>query len=138
MTDDNPSPPPTLGEAGQQLWTSIVAEYELGPGELRLLEDACSEADLISAMTQEWQALGRPMTAKGSMGQIISHPMLQELRQHRNALRQLILAMKLPADPGDDNEVGTVIELSDGTSRMTRSASGSKAATARWSGRYGG
>ncbi len=36
MTD--PSPPPTLGRAGRDLWHLVQAEYEFGPGEDQLLE----------------------------------------------------------------------------------------------------
>lgn len=39
MTD--PSPPPTLGRAGRDLWHLVQAEYEFGPGEDQLLEAAC-------------------------------------------------------------------------------------------------
>ena len=37
----DPSPPPTLGRAGRDLWHLVQAEYEFGPGEAQLLEAAC-------------------------------------------------------------------------------------------------
>src|SRR5690606_30452504 len=131
MTDHEvPSPPAGLGPAGTQLWESVTAEYELGPAELRLLEDAAAEADLIEAMQEEWQALGRPMTALGSQKQVIAHPLLQELRQHRSALRQLILSMKLPQD--DDSEEESLLISAPRKVPMSRTESAKIAAAARW------
>src|SRR5690606_4877888 len=130
MTDHEvPSPPAGLGPAGTQLWESVTAEYELGPAELRLLEDAAAEAHLIEAMQNAWQDLGRPMTALGSQKQVIAHPLLQELRQHRSALRQLILSMKLPQD--DDSEEDSLL-ISAPRKPMSRTESAKIAAAARW------
>ena len=96
--------PTGLGPEGTKLWTSITDYYDLSPGEYRLLFDACQEADLIEAMTANWEANGSPLTAKGSQGQVVAHPAIQELRQHRNTLRGLIAAMKLP-HPEDEQKL---------------------------------
>lgn len=41
MTSRKPSAPPSLSPAGRVLWNACVADYELGAGELQLLEAAC-------------------------------------------------------------------------------------------------
>ena len=41
MTPQKPSAPRSLAPAGKVLWKAIVDEYELGAGELQLLEIAC-------------------------------------------------------------------------------------------------
>src|SRR5690606_21801192 len=130
MTDHEvPSPPAGLGPAGTQLWESVTAEYELGPAELRLLEDAAAEADLIEAMQEEWQALGRPMTALGIQYQVIAHPLLQEFRQHRSTLRQLSLSMKQRQNHDSENEA--LLISSPKTVPLSHTASANIAAAAR-------
>ena len=99
-----PTPPDSLGRAGKALWRSIVKDFELHGAELRLLFDACSEADLIADMEKEWQRLGKPMTSRGSRNQDVSHPIVSELRQHRAVLSGLIRSLKLPAVVDEEPE----------------------------------
>jgi hypothetical protein len=126
-----PEPPDGLGQAGQDLWRSITEVYELTPGESRLLEDAAYEADLIEYLHTEWVADGRPTTTLGSRSQLVSHPALQELRQHRSVLRQLLVSMKLP-DLIDPDQAQDIVILSSGGERMTRTGAAKKAASSRW------
>lgn len=112
---DTPKMPVGLDEAGQALWSSLVPTYEFRPDELRLLSDACREADLISLM--EAEMAGAPLTVKGSQGQPVANPMLSELRQHRAQLAALLKALKLP---------------DDGQGAADRSAKARDAANARW------
>lgn len=91
-------PPTSLGKAGKAVWSQITAKYEFRPDELITLTDYCGFADDIAEITAEWEALGRPWTTKGSMGQLVDHPLPKrrdDLRMKRAALaRQL----KLPDD----------------------------------------
>lgn len=64
-------------------------EYELGPAELRLLEDAVREVDLIEDRTA---LQGADLTVSGSHGQPVRNPLAQEVRLHRGVLRQLLSA----------------------------------------------
>lgn len=116
------NPPAGLDLDGTALWESVTADYELLPHELRLLEDACREADLIARMDADWIERGRPMITRGSMGQEVAHPMLGEIRQHRTTLRLLLASLRLP-DPTE--ETAELIP-------MTRSQAATKAASARW------
>ena len=44
---EKPSPPAGLSESGSVMWSEIVGKYDLRSDELRVLKDACFEADLI-------------------------------------------------------------------------------------------
>ena len=88
-------PPQSLGDAGKAVWSSITAKYAFRPDELITLVDYCGFADDIAEITAEWEVLGRPWTTKGSMGQLVDHPLPKrrdDLRMKRAALaRQLKL-----------------------------------------------
>lgn len=88
-----PEPPAGLGEQAAQLWRDIVDEQELRRDELRILEDACREVDLIERMHVELQTA--PLVVKGSMGQDVANPLVQELRQHRGLVARLLGSLKL-------------------------------------------
>ncbi len=90
-----PKPPETLADAGKALWRAIVSKYDLRPDELVTLEDYCSLGDEIAALRSEHAELGSPRMTKGSMGQLVEHPIpkrVTDLRMKRNTLaRQLNL-----------------------------------------------
>lgn len=92
-------PPTRLGAKARHLWAEITGAYELRADELRVLEDSCREVDLIERMEAEQRDL--PLVAKGSMGQDVAAPLVQELRQHRTALARLLQQLKLPEEGGD-------------------------------------
>ena len=130
-----PVPPADLGDAGRELWESVTREYtvngtpvhyELNGGEIRILKDACMQADLTEYMHRDWVAAGMPTTTKGSRGQDVAHPYIQEIRQHRSETANLLKSLKLPVL----EEVKTSEKSSDG--KMSRSEAGRKAAAARW------
>jgi hypothetical protein len=94
--------PKNLASAGAALWESIADAYDLRPDELRLLADACREADLIDTMST---ALSRvDLMTLGSMGQPVVHPYVSEIRQHRTVLASLLRSLKLP----DESSEGAV------------------------------
>lgn len=89
--------PMRLGKSGKAQWAAIAGgAYVLRPDELTVLEDVCRTADMIAALTAAWVDDGSPMTAKGSMGQLVTHPLISELRQHRSARAALLRQLKLP------------------------------------------
>lgn len=107
--------------------------YELTPVELRLLEDAANEADLVDYMNAEWRRKGRPTETKGSRNQIVAHPALGELREHRGMLKSLMGGLNLPPlDDGSDDDGGIVIEIKSPERKMTRSEVGKLGAKTRW------
>ncbi len=130
MTDYVPPlPPDDLGTAGMNLWVSITETFELNPGELRWLYDACREADTITMLEMAWAEAGYPMIARGSKGQDVPSVYLTESRQHRATLASLIGRLKLPAVSEDDDALIVSVTHSD---------NGRKGASVRWGGRYGG
>jgi hypothetical protein len=93
-TTKNPAPPKGLAAGGLDLWRQII---KLGPfraDHLRLLSDACREADLIDRLEEELRTA--PTTVLGSMKQTVEHPHVAEIRQHRMSLRYLLKALDLP------------------------------------------
>ncbi|MFF1336363.1 hypothetical protein ACFVYT_00330 [Streptomyces sp. NPDC058290] len=116
-------PPTGLGLQGSRLWAEITEENDLRVDELRILEDACREVDLVERMHVE--LLDARLVVKGSMGQDVANPLVQELRQHRALVARLLAALKL-----QDDESG---EARDGQARTSQAR---KAALARW-GRVG-
>lgn len=106
--------PTKLGPAGGKLWRSITGSYELRPDELRVLEDACREADLIDRLEDALSTA--ELIVHGSQGQPVSNPLVQEVRQHRATFAALLGRLKLP----------------DEEAQASRSASARAAANARW------
>jgi hypothetical protein len=113
-----PKPPNGLQTSGSALWGVIVGKYDLRADELRILEDACREADLIDLLSVALDE-STPIT-KGSMGQPVVNPLVPEIRQHRATLSTLLGKLKLPDD-----------DTSDSAGRV--SAQARAAANARWS-----
>ena len=108
--------PSNLAVKGQELWDQIAGFYQLRPDELRLLEDACREVDLVERLEVELR--DAPLMVKGSMGQLVASPLVSELRQHRMAAKALLGALKLPDEAPDAGST---------------SSSARAAARARWS-----
>jgi len=99
MTDSTQIPAPSsLKEAGTKLWNETTATYVLRQDEQETLRAACAELDLIVRMEAELET--SDLTVSGSMGQIVAHPLVQELRQHRATMTSLIKALKLPDAEG--------------------------------------
>lgn len=90
--------PKSLKAEGRKLWRETVGVYELRQDELDVLRAACGEADLIARMEVELE--GEPLTVKGSQGQLVAHPLVQELRQHRATMSALLRGLKLPDEGG--------------------------------------
>ena len=107
--------PAHLGADGRKLWRDISTKYELRADELRVLADACAEADLVARL-DEALSVADVMIA-GSMGQAVVNPLFAEVRQHRNTLAGLLAKLKLP----DDGESGE-----------DRSTKAREAANSRW------
>ena len=108
--------PVGLNTDGSTLWDDITVIYDLRPDELRVLEAACFEADLIARMQRE--SVNEDLIVRGSQGQPVANPLVQELRQHRSTLRGLLGQLKLPDE--------------DGRAAGARSEQARGAANARW------
>lgn len=104
MTAAKRSSPKRLGTKARRLWVDITRTYALRADELRVLEDACREVDLIERMEEELARDDAELVVRGSMGQDVAAPLLQELRQHRSVVARLLGSLKLPDEnsaPGE-------------------------------------
>ncbi|WP_053097524.1 hypothetical protein [Microbacterium sp. CGR1] len=108
------TPPVSLDKKGRALWKEITSKYLLRSDELETLKAACGEADLISRIEEELK--DAPLTTKGSMGQIITHPLLTELRQHRVTMAALLRGLKLP----DENSTTVNAQREGGLTRWEK------------------
>lgn len=111
--------PRGLNKAGRELWNAIVAQWSLRADELQILEEACGEVDLIAKLNAELRKKTTELTVRGSQGQPVANPLIQEVRQHRMTMRALLAQLKLPDDPAGAGAGG-------------RSAQARDAAGARW------
>lgn len=111
-----PKIPQGLGPKALEVWTEIAEGYDLRIDELRVLEDACREIDLIERLEEALKDADLIVT--GSMGQPVASPLVQELRQHRGVLARLLGWLKLPDE--------------EAPAAGARSASARQAAMARW------
>ncbi len=62
----NEEPPPKLALNSRRLWRDILKDFQLGPAELRILEDACREVDLIDRIERELEKAD--LVVHGSQG----------------------------------------------------------------------
>lgn len=115
--------PSGLSYKAKQLWTETVQNFTLRADEYSLLEQACREVDLIEDMNKELASAGLMVT--GSMGQVVAHPFVSEVRQHRAQLTSLLRALKIPDDEHAGAHGGEV------------SSQARAAAQSRWSQSYG-
>lgn len=97
----NENVPSGLRKDGKRLWSDITGEYDLRFDELAVLEEACCEIDLIKSLQREFKKADS-FTVKGSMGQEVAHPLISEIRQHRNSLAALLRQLKLPDEAKSD------------------------------------
>lgn len=110
---ENVRTPTKLGRKARRTWLAMIDEYDLGPHELRILEDACREIDLIDRMEAELQDPDFELVVRGSMGQPVSSPIVQEIRQHRAVIARLFQALKLPEAEGDTGEASASASARD-------------------------
>jgi hypothetical protein len=112
-------PPGGLKAPGKRLWAAVVEVYVLTASELAMLEQAARTADELDRLEKAVRALAE-LTTTGSTGQLKPHPLLAEVRAHRQLLERLTAALALP---NIDEQEGL-----NGAQRHAR-----RAAIARWS-----
>src|SRR5215203_7307057 len=94
--------PSGLRAPARRLWAAVVDKYVLTPAELTLLVEACRTSDELERLERAVRALPE-LTTTGSAGQVKAHPLLGEVRAHRQLLERLAGALNLP---DVDQEVG--------------------------------
>jgi hypothetical protein len=82
-----------LKAAGQRLWDSVLAEFQLEPYELSLLTQAAQTLDIIDDLQAVIETLGVDTAGRE----------LAEVRQQRLVYARIIVALRLPNGlEGDD------------------------------------
>jgi hypothetical protein len=116
--------PVGLREKGLVLWQRLTAEYDFGaaPEKLLILEEAARTADMVDRLQRVDD--DSDLRVRGSQGQPVSAPEVQELRQYRAQFAALLDKLRLPED---DTEGST-----------TCSQLGRHADRQRWANRTGG
>ena len=115
-----PRVPTLLGAKARRLWDEVLGlGFEIRPDELRRLEDAVREVDIVERLETALRAA--PLVEKGSMGQPVPSPLLTEIRQHRALLSKLLTDMRIPDEPDEEEAAAT------------RTTHARRAAQARWS-----
>lgn len=92
----NENPPENLASAGRSLWADVVSAYDLRPDELRVLAAACGAEDMAAAFESAWFADDCPLTTKGSMGQLVEHPLIGSIDKQRKAKAAFLKQLRLP------------------------------------------
>lgn len=93
---DIPTPPEDLNDPGTELWVKVCSTFNFHdePGKVAILEQACRTVDTIAQLEEAQR--GASLTTRGSMGQQVISPFIQEARQQRNALNTLMKSLGLP------------------------------------------
>jgi plasmid stabilization system protein ParE len=86
--DQPPKAPTGLRAPGKALWAAVVGKYVLTAGELEVLRQAARTADEVDRLERAVRALPDFATI-GSTGQPRAHPLLSEVRAHRQLLERL-------------------------------------------------
>jgi hypothetical protein len=114
-------PPAGLEASGMRLWAAVTGPYVLTPTELANLAEACYTSDELARLEAAVRELP-DFVVRGSTGQARPHPLLSEVRAHRQLLQRLMEGLNLP---DQDQQVG----LRGGARHAA------KAARARWGNR---
>lgn len=88
-----PAPPDGLAASGQDLWRSVLRDFELDDHELALLKEASRTVDNLDALAE--RLAGDGIMSESSQGTRV-HPALPELRQQRIALARILAALRIP------------------------------------------
>ena len=110
-----------FGSGGRKLWDSLLAQDsslkdELNPARQMAVE-ACRTKDRLDLLDEVCRT--EPVMLDNGKGQPVAHPAWVEARQQGNALKQLIVALRLP-----DRATGKRPQVQRGSS-PTRGAGGS-------------
>lgn len=90
-------PPPELGEHGKQLWSAVMAQYDIvDAGGLETLRQACCACDRAEACRAQIDKDGEMIRTKTGMR---SHPLLRDELQNRSFVCKAIKTLGLDLEP---------------------------------------
>jgi hypothetical protein len=86
--------PAGLQNAGRQLWSSVLDEYDIEEHERLLLLEACRIADRLDRLAAE--SATEPLTTENFKGDEVANPKLVEARQQGIVFARLLASLRLP------------------------------------------
>ena len=92
--------PSGLGPRGRRLWRQVLRDFEPNLSEIELLTEAARTVDRCEVL--ETALRDQPLTTAGSRGQVVSHPLLAELRAERQLLSRLLGQLAIPEPEAGD------------------------------------
>jgi len=104
MPDDAPAPPGHLATAGAEFWRATVAEWDIEPHLLGVLDAACVALDRIAQCRNRIRREG--LTVPDKSGKPTAHPALAVERQAMRLHAQLVKALGLEDEPEPSPAVG--------------------------------
>jgi hypothetical protein len=113
MSEPTVKTPAGLRIKGKELWTAVLAEYDLETHEELLLLQACRCADRLEFMDKELRSA--PLTVTNFRGDEVPHPLLTESRQQAIVLSRLLASVRLPS--GDEADLNSRRPQRRGASR---------------------
>jgi hypothetical protein len=108
--------PKGLADRGRRLWKTVTADHDLRADEVLLLEHAARTVDLLARIDEALTEA--PLTVKGSMGQLVEHPLVSESRAQRATLARLLAQLKIP-----ESDARAVVTAARRTGRARAAAS---------------
>jgi hypothetical protein len=87
-----PAPPEAFAAQGTALWQRVAAEFEPSAFEAAILTEACRTVDELQSIRDELRA-AETIVVVGSTGQPRAHPLLDEVRRHRETLARLLTVL---------------------------------------------
>ena len=100
MTATTPKAPTGLTKRSRDLWTDVLADYDLGPAELEVLRGALESLDRADEAAKVLKADGLVSTDR--YGHPKQHPLLDVEQRCRTAFRQSVRQLGLEVD--DDTQ----------------------------------
>jgi hypothetical protein len=79
---------------GSRLRREVLERYELDAAEMVMLERAAELADVAARV--DAAVASSPLTATGSMGQLVANPLLLQQRKHHERLQRELEGLRLP------------------------------------------
>lgn len=101
---DLPAPPVSTSPKGTAIWYALLGAYEFSLGEMLLLEQLVNTQTHLDELEDSWTRDNRPALSKGSTGQDITDPRVQEMRLLRAQVQSLVKALALPAEDGQQQK----------------------------------
>jgi hypothetical protein len=110
-----------LSGRGADLFATMTASFDFDAHEMVTVVELCLTASLLARLEAEMSKA--PLVVRGSQGQEVGNPLLQELARHRTTYLRIFTALNLP----ELDEDGNTVDLTN-----PRSVRAQKAAQARW------